>query len=259
MVSKKELISELQKYNKDLEKYVSHVDTKYIDKLSLDKKVQEKEEENFSLLASSIMDLRTEVALSRKNLAGDTERILTKLVEEQHERSVEQIKKVYNKIIYEIKENFSSYVITLSEKFSTLENEVREMEGKIDTLKDNIKNTREEVSEIIIKLDKTDHATELSLKNIKRNFANEIANLKGKVERIDEDVDNLDLIAKTNRKLLEKENDELKSLGNMVGENKIGIPYEEINKGKIDVPIEIPRVHKMLAIDEKIKKLESLR
>ena len=84
MVLNNDLIGDLKKYNKELESHFSNLDFSSINDFSSSKSNYE-ESEYFSLFANNLMDLKTEMALMRKNLTSDVEGMVHRLIKEEQE------------------------------------------------------------------------------------------------------------------------------------------------------------------------------
>jgi len=122
MVDKKDIISELKKFNDDLETHLPKLDFEFLNNSNVSSNSSQSEE-LLSLIASNFVDLRTEVALMRKNMMSDVEAMILRIMSEQQGQFVGQVNGIYGKILLELKTNFSSYVQDLVSEMSNLKNE----------------------------------------------------------------------------------------------------------------------------------------
>ena len=124
MTVKKELLAELKKYNKELEKHVPNVDFTTLVKAMPNSTSEDINDESFSILATSLVDLRTEMALMRKNLSNEIEAIVLDSIRNQQNSFLEQTNKVYTTIITDLKQSFSSYIKEMNSEVSDLKKEL---------------------------------------------------------------------------------------------------------------------------------------
>lgn len=152
MTSKKDLMEELKKFNKDLEGHLPNLELDFVKDLHSSKSSNSQSDDDyFSLLANNLMELRTEMALTRKNLSVEIEGMVLRSMADQQGKFFDQIKKFYGVIIMEMKENFSEHLMGLSDDLNSLKRKYTEVsmqnESFSNTLNDavidlkNIKNT----------------------------------------------------------------------------------------------------------------------
>ena len=67
----KKIVDELKKYNKELERHIPGLDIDVVRETKIFQNAQN--EDYFTLFAENLMDLRTELALLRKNISTDVE------------------------------------------------------------------------------------------------------------------------------------------------------------------------------------------
>lgn len=126
MESRKDLIKELKSFNKALENHMPNLELDYIKDLHVSKDSRDNEE-YFALLANNLMELRTEMALTRKNLSTEVEGMVMRSVTEQQNKFFDQIKKFYGVIIMEIKDNLSSHLKELTDEMNSLKRKYNEI------------------------------------------------------------------------------------------------------------------------------------
>lgn len=119
VATKKDIIDELKRYNKDLETHLPNLDLDFVNDLKPSKNSSENDE-YFSLLANNLMELRTEIALTRKNLSTEIEGMLLRSINEEQNKFFDQIKKFYGVIILELKENFVTHLKKLNDDINDM-------------------------------------------------------------------------------------------------------------------------------------------
>lgn len=119
MDPRKDIIDELKKYNKDLEKHMPNLELDFLKDINTSKKSNDNDE-YFSLLANNLMELRTEVALTRKNLTTEIEGMVLRTINNQQNKFFDQIKKFYGVIIMEIKDNFTTHLQSMNDEMNGL-------------------------------------------------------------------------------------------------------------------------------------------
>lgn len=124
MVQNKKLLDELKKYNGALEKHFVNLDFDSLSQLSESSSNLSQNPEFYSIVATSIMDTKTEMALLRKNLSVEIEGMTKRMIAEEQNNFKDQMNKFYGKIIFELKENLNSHVIEINSNVSELKREV---------------------------------------------------------------------------------------------------------------------------------------
>lgn len=149
MESKKDMIDELKAFNKALEKHLPNLDLDYVKDLKTST-VQKEEDEYFALLANNLMELRTEMALTRKNLSTEVESMVLRTVSEQQSKFFEQIKKFYGVIILDVKENIATHLKNLNGELNNLKRKYTDIsvqnENLVSLLDDVLIDVKETVS-----------------------------------------------------------------------------------------------------------------
>lgn len=123
MVAEKEIITDLKKYNKELEKYLPELEVDFLTSSSSFSNTSAEVDDNFALLANNILDLRTEMALIRKNLSNDIEGMVSKMIVKQQNDFMQQTTSFYNKIILDMKNNFAGYIKGINSEISDMKKE----------------------------------------------------------------------------------------------------------------------------------------
>lgn len=122
MVNKKDLLNELKSFNTQLETHLSTADVNSLP-LSQSSYSSQSDDELTTLLASTVMDLRTELALMRKNLSIETEGMVKRQLEEQQKIFSEQFSKYVSSSHLETKKMITSFTQELNEEFSKVKEE----------------------------------------------------------------------------------------------------------------------------------------
>lgn len=156
MVSRKEIISELKKFNTDLEKHVPGLDLDLLKETNLYN--SSKNEDYFTLFAQNLVDLRTEIALMRKNLSTDVEGMVLRVVNEQQNNYSRRMNDFFVKAVLDVKEtwdtrlsNFTDEVSEIKKGFNaiTLQNEnlvssLKDINEDLLILKTSINNSKKQ-------------------------------------------------------------------------------------------------------------------
>ncbi len=187
MVIKKEILNDLKKYNKDLEKYLPGVDFSYLEKVDLDSE-KTPNEEYFGLLASNLVDLRTEFALMRKNLAVEIEGMVQRTITEQQNIFLDQANKFYGTIINDLKQNFSTYIkeintelVKLKKEFNNFNIQNKDFSVKLDNFNNEILDLKKSIVKLDINISNNENALtpiNFELDSIKNNLFELDSNLK---------------------------------------------------------------------------------
>lgn len=202
MVLKKEILSDLKKFNKDLEKYVGGVD---FSSFSKDPKFfsENKNEEYFSLLVSNLSDVRTEFALFRKNFANDIENMVLRAISEQQNQFSNQMNLFNSNVVNDLKNNFSQYLEEVSENISNLKKEFVKIQTQNSSFDNRIKSFDSDLIELKSLLTKLDskledsNIDELGIQISKNNelLSKNIFNIGQKIEILEKN--NLKLKSQT--------------------------------------------------------------
>lgn len=111
MVVKKNLISEFKKLNSELEKHLGKIGTDMLVEKQLDFSISNsstslENKEELTLIASSLVDIRTEMALLRKHFSNDIENIVLNSVQEQQNIFMKSMSSFQANLALEMKKNF---------------------------------------------------------------------------------------------------------------------------------------------------------
>ncbi len=131
MVQNKKMVDELKKYNFALEKHFNNLDFDSISTLSTNNNSIDLENNEFySLIATSVMDTKTEMALLRKNLSVEIESMTKRMIQDEQKMFIDQMNKFYGKIIFELKENLNSHVIEINSEVVELKRDISEISNR---------------------------------------------------------------------------------------------------------------------------------
>lgn len=288
MVNKKHIIDDLKKFNEDLDKHLPKLNLDFIENADSLKNLDDDTAKYLSLLSSNIVDLRTEMALLRKNLSGDVEGMVLRQVSKFQQNFMNQINAFYSRAILELKESFGIYVREANLEIVKLKKDLNEAMPQIDFLSTSTKDIHSELElmsqrinsgfsnlidgnqlmEIGEKLDIL--KTEISNKN--NYIETNILNLNKKIIGLEDNF--LDM--KNQKFLREKQEDKL-SLTLKTPKEDITLNLKDskiepaqisqktknnIIENKIPEKLESPivsNVEKILEIEKRIEKLNSLR
>ena len=121
MVAKKKVIEELQKYNKELEKHLTGISISSVTDFS--KSNDEIGAEYLTLFASNLSDLRTEVALLRKNISSEVEGIAINLMKQEQKAFLTQLSTFQSRMLMDMKSSFGNYVEEISSQMVNIQKE----------------------------------------------------------------------------------------------------------------------------------------
>lgn len=153
MVAKKDLLKDLKKYNKDLEKHLGSVDNDMlVEKAALAGK-SDQEEDFFTLLSSQFMDLRTEVNLLRKNLTNDVEKMALQLINENQQHVSSLLKSIESRIFLENKKMLNNHFEMVSSEMHSLKEEVGAVMHKVSSVSNEVDEIRDTLQQNFAELD----------------------------------------------------------------------------------------------------------
>ncbi len=127
MVSKKKILEDMKKYNSALEKHVSSIDPSLLEEKALNSGVDSANKEYFTLLSGNLVDVRTELALLRKNLSNDVESMIMRSVENSHLKVEHTLAAFQSKITLEVKRATSHVFDDFSEEFHKIKEDIKEV------------------------------------------------------------------------------------------------------------------------------------
>ncbi len=119
MVDKKKIINELKKYNDDLENHLPEMDYDFLDNKSLFSS-SESVHDLLPLVTSNLMDLKTEIALMRKNFADSVEGMMLRLIAQEKKNMDMQMDKIFSQLMVEIKGSFAEYIVEISSELNSI-------------------------------------------------------------------------------------------------------------------------------------------
>jgi hypothetical protein len=258
MVSKKNIIDEMKKFNDDLDKHLPHLSTESL----LNKEAFQKSSDNnemLTLLASNMVDLRTELNLMRKNIVGDMHSMMMKLVSDEQKIFMEQINNVYTKSLVEIKQNFGSYITSINEEIVEVRKEFNKIARQGDNLKSNFENFSEIMSNFSSTLSEFDKNMSNPAKEINEQLKNLNLNLKdSSFHLLDINEKNHEELAKELTQIKEKEQKIDDKLKHISEHHIVGIKENYMQQtSSIEDSLQIvsKKLDKLVQINQSIKKL----
>ena len=147
MVQNKKIVDELKKYNTALEKHFTNLDFDSLSQLSEGTGNLSQNPEFYSIVATSIMDTKTEMALLRKNLSIEIEGMTKRMIQEQQNNFMEQMNKFYGKTIFELKENLNAHVLEINSNVSELKRDINNFSKKNTDFSKTLESFSDEISE----------------------------------------------------------------------------------------------------------------
>lgn len=128
-----DMAEELRKFNHDLEKHLPQLNVDFLKDKNFFKDGNQNDE-YMVLLTNNLMDLKTEIALIRRNLVDSVEGMVLRVLNTQKVQFAEQMNNFYGQFIMEIKGNFSTYITEINEELS----EIRKGFSKVTISNENI-------------------------------------------------------------------------------------------------------------------------
>lgn len=162
MVQNKKMVDELKKYNFALEKHFTNLDFDSISNLSQSSVSSSDKDEFYSLVATSILDTKTEMALMRKNLSVEIEGMTRRMIQDEQNMFIEQMNKFYGKIIFELKENLNSHVREINSDVAELKRDISEISSRNKDFSKDLQSFGQEITDFKQALNSLE---ELSLRN----------------------------------------------------------------------------------------------
>ena len=285
MDSKKDIIKELKEFNKALENHMPNLELDYIKDINVSGKEKDTEE-YFALLANNIMELRTEMALTRKNLSTEVEGMVMRSVSEQQNKFFDQIKKFYGVIIMEIKDNLSNHLKDITDEMNSLKRKYNEISLQNENFANLLDDALIDLKEV------TSHSEDNtnSIKDMTSFSKSRFDNFYGKLEQLGNDINKRkfyfeDNLIKLNKRLSRIEGmvEEI-AINNGLEDNRKLTMYSEIDEREMDEALkkgiqnsntykdrnnsnlfvkkkseEDETLGKIQEIEKKLKKLNSLR
>jgi hypothetical protein len=125
-MDKKALIKEMKGFNENLEKHIKSVDLESVFDIK-SKMGGNSSDELISVLTETLIDIRTEMNLLRKNLSVDVENMVKSFIKNEEKLILKQVNDIYNKIFLELKSNFAGYI-------EDINSDLVKLRGSIDML-----------------------------------------------------------------------------------------------------------------------------
>jgi len=164
--SKTKLIKEIKDYNKELSKHLPKVDFQKAIELkgALEKKSDD--EDFYSLLTSNFIELRTEVALLRKNLSNDIESMVLRQVNELQTKFLKQLTNFSSKIVFDIKANLGNYVKELNNNVLDIKREFNKISTKNELIENRFDELRESTLDFKSYIEKLEYSQNEAFKDL---------------------------------------------------------------------------------------------
>jgi len=143
------------------------------------------------------MDLRTEIALMRKNLSIEIDGMVQNTINKQQNKFLEQSNKLYSTIISDLRNNFATYikemnneVIELKKEIMNIGNQNSDFNSKILGFNNEIQEFKSVLSKIDIVLDKD--------RNLMNPLSKNIVNLELDLNKINDKIKNKSSLIENN-------------------------------------------------------------
>ena len=295
MVIKKEILNNLKEYNEQLDKHLPKLNMDFLNAeaiLNLNSN-NSLDDEFMTLMASNVVDLRTEMSLLRRNLAGDIEGMVLRQISESQKVFFDQMNKFYTNTVIDMKNNLGAYVEELSKELMNTKLELAKIASNTNLFTKTLDDFKNEM--LIFKKDMehftqvVDEANKVNLKDglkhelgaLTEEFARKnaflesnVLNLNKNLIAIERGIKNVDELVADNRELLRDEASQIKRIKitknsnsaspnvRLVGDKLAQLPEGEVIKDKIShkkQPVIISNVEKLLEIERRMEKLNSLR
>lgn len=140
-ISNKKAISELKKFNADLEKHIGEVDIDLMtEKLKSSSTKSSSDKEFNTLFAENLLDVRTELMILRKNMAVDIEGMVMRVVNNQQNQFVEKMNDMFLRTVVEMKQSLNESLSHFATEISELKRTNSEIILQNNNLVNNVKN-----------------------------------------------------------------------------------------------------------------------
>lgn len=133
MASKKTFVDELKKYNKELEVHIPNLNFDFLKSENFFNDEQDYKSDVSSLIASNLIDLKTELSLVRRNLSDTIEGMVMRSLAEQQSQFAKFVDDFYKKMTLSFKGTISSFEEELGTEFSKMRKDVEKisLSGKL--------------------------------------------------------------------------------------------------------------------------------
>ena len=173
MVSKKEVIGQVKKFNQDLDRYVSSIDSS----LLIDKTISTSESTNseyLALVSSALLDVRKELILMRKNLTIDVESMVKSSLGQFENSIAKKIFSSQSNMFLENKRVFLESQESIHDNMSRLQKELSLYKSSFGMLSEELKEIKEQNQ----KMKLIYHETISNLKKEIQNFSQDLVSNK---------------------------------------------------------------------------------
>lgn len=198
-MSNEKIIKEFKKFNQDLEKHLPNLDLDFL------KENQESLEESsptddiLTLLVNTVNDMKTELALTKRNLADNIEGMVLRVINQDHNLFAKQISETNAKYVASIRDSLGSYIAQLNEELSVIRKEFNKMTISNQKMTSEFAQYKDELKSLNISFD--------TLKDNQKKFDRSQKIIKEKVNSIDDLMNSF----KDNKIISEKEIKHLES------------------------------------------------
>lgn len=180
MSVKKEILDNLKEYNEQLDKHLPKMNMDFLNSesiLNLNSN-NSSDDEFMSLMASNVVDLRTEMSLLRRNLAGDIEGMVLRQISNSQKTFFDQMNKFYTSSVMDMKNNLGKYVKELNVELSNTKLELAKIATNTDFFSKSLDDFKHEM--LMFKKDMenfTQVVDEANKTNLKDGLKRELNNL----------------------------------------------------------------------------------
>lgn len=234
MVVKKDLISEFQKLNTELEKHLGKLGTEFLvdNQLDFNHSDSNSQKEDLTLLSSSLLDIRMELSLIRKNFTSDLENLMLQLIKEEQNHFLNSMNSIQSNLALEMKKNFGLEIKELVSELRDIKTSLKKNSLSIEKNNNDLNEIKESQSQIKDLLENSsilqDFEYEKLLEEIKEiNFSINSKNssqndfsqnynlLSSNIKKIENEILGLKNVVLSNNKSLENFSSQIKHNSNL--------------------------------------------
>lgn len=285
MVLKNQLLKDLERYNKELDKHVGSVDTDLlVEKASLAAGETEGTDEFFTLLSSQFMDLRTEVNLLRKHLTNDVQNMANKVMEDNQKHVISLLKSIESKIFLETRQSLNNHFELMSSELGSLKDKVEDQEHKMGMLTSDLSEIRDMIQSDFGEVHNSSSSLANKIKSVEESLKSAVLSkrdvlefhdkqkklLKNLVESNKRIQGNVRAILESNQKRMRTiaQNDEIRDENiEFLDEKPLQNGREDENFLQFQIPSSLSRtvtedderLNRIVDIDRRLSRLHSLR
>ncbi len=139
-------LEELKKYNRELEMHLSGMKFDMLANKNVFDNENYNHDEFSTLLANNLLDLKTEMALMRKNLVDGMEGMVLRMIKENNDTFAKQIQTFYNQIFLEVKNSFNGYIEEVTQELSNIKKDFNHIKISAQKEAENVQKIKEELA-----------------------------------------------------------------------------------------------------------------